>query len=93
MADEDSVRIYPMAVLDHHYDENSVSTADTEMEDEIYNRFWDAEEDDKACNGYYDISSHAFPGRFVYEDKTINTNKYKPFVKRNTCVLRIPCPS
>ena len=72
MADEDSVRIYPMAVLDHHYDENSVSTADTEMEDEIYNRFWDAEEDDKACNGYYDISSHAFPGRFVYEDKTIN---------------------
>ena len=72
MADKDSVRIYPMAVLDHHYDESSVSTADTEMEDEIYNRFWDAEEDDKACNGYYDISSHAFPGRFVYEDKTIN---------------------
>ena len=55
MADEDSVRIYPMAVLDRHYDESSVSTADTEMDDEVYNRFLDAKEDDKACNGYYDI--------------------------------------
>ena len=72
MADKDIVRIYPMAMLDRHYDESSVSTADTEMDDEIYNRFLDAEEDDKSCNGYYDILSHAFPGRFDYEDKTIN---------------------
>ena len=66
MADEDSVRIYPMAVLDRHYDESSVSTEDTEMDDEIYNRFLDAEEDDKACNGYYDISSHALPYALKY---------------------------
>ena len=32
----------------------------------------DAEEDDKVENGYYNISSHAFPGRFDYEDRTIN---------------------
>ena len=72
MSDEDSVRIYPMVVLDRHYDESSVSTEDTEMDDEVYNRFLDAEEDDRTQNGYYDISSHAFPGRFDYEDKTIN---------------------
>ena len=78
MADEDSARIYPMAVLDRHYDESSVSMADTEMDDEVYNRFLDAEEDDKACNGYYDISSHAFPGRFDYEDKNIDRSFHVP---------------
>ena len=67
-----------MAVLDRHYDESSVSTADTEMDDEVYNRFLDAEEDDKACNGYYDISSHAFPGRFDYEDKNIDRSFHVP---------------
>ena len=49
-----------------------MSTKDTEIDDEVYNRFLDAEEDDKVENGYYDISSHAFPGRFVYEDRNIN---------------------
>ena len=78
MANEDSARIYPMAVLDRHYDESSVSTADTEMDDEVYNRFLDAEEDDKVCNGYYDISSHAFPGRFDYEDKNIDRSFHVP---------------
>ena len=72
MSDKDIVGIYPMAVPDRHYDESSMSTEDTEIDDEVYNRFLDAEEDDKAHNGYYDISSHAFPGRFDYEDRTIN---------------------
>ena len=72
MSNENGARIYPMVVLDRHYDESSVSTEETEMDDEVYNRFLDAEEDDKVQNGYYDISSHAFPGRFDYEDKTIN---------------------
>ena len=63
MSDEESVRIYPMAVLHRHYDEDSVSTEDTEINDKVYNRFLDAEEANKAHNGYYDISSHAFPGR------------------------------
>ena len=86
MADEDSVRIYPMAVLDRHSDESSVTTADTEMDDEVYNRFLDAEEDDKACNGYYDISSHAFPGRFDYEDKSIDRRSFHcRTISRRTC--------
>ena len=72
MSNENGARIYPMVVLDRHYDESSVSTEETEMDDEVYNRFLDAEEDDKVQNGYHDISSHAFPGRFDYEDKTIN---------------------
>ena len=57
MAKEDSVRIYPMAILDRHYDESSVSTADTEIDDEVYNCFLDTEE---GYNGK-DQSHHRIP--------------------------------